>query len=73
MYICHCAVVTDRDVVRTIDSGASTLAELCRTTRAGQGCGRCVSTLRDLLCQHCPVARRTAADRPIEEVAGAAV
>jgi bacterioferritin-associated ferredoxin len=67
MVVCHCAVVTDRDVVASIGAGARTLSEVCRATRAAQNCGRCVSTVRDLLCQHCPVAALS-----IEETVGAA-
>jgi bacterioferritin-associated ferredoxin len=75
--VCHCAVVTDRDVVACIGEGATTLAQVCRSTRAGQSCGGCVQTVRDLLCQHCPVAALRARPwqvvEPIEEMSGAAV
>ena len=55
MYVCHCAVVTDRDVLESIANGARCVAEVARQTGAGRTCGNCVSSLRDLVCQHCPV------------------
>jgi bacterioferritin-associated ferredoxin len=54
VFVCHCAVVTDREVVASLASGARTVADVCRETAAGRGCGRCVPTLKALVCQHCP-------------------
>ena len=61
MYVCHCAVVTDSDVLETIANGARSVADVARQTGAGRTCGSCVSTLRDLVCQHCPVRAERAA------------
>jgi bacterioferritin-associated ferredoxin len=62
MYVCHCAVVTDADVLESIANGATCVADVARQTGAGRTCGNCVSSLRDLVCQHCPVrAERDAA------------
>ncbi|MFP5336383.1 MAG: bacterioferritin-associated ferredoxin [Actinomycetes bacterium] len=58
MFVCHCAVVTDRDVIESVANGASCVADVARDTGAGRSCGRCVPTLRDLVCQHCPAALR---------------
>ncbi len=55
MFVCHCAVVTDRDVVESIANGARCMADVARETSAGRGCGRCIPTLRMLVCQHGPV------------------
>ena len=55
MYVCHCAVVTDRDVLESIANGARCVADVARSTGAGRTCGNCTSSLRDLVCQHCPV------------------
>jgi bacterioferritin-associated ferredoxin len=54
MYVCHCAVVTDRDVLESIANGARCVADVARRTGAGRTCGNCISSLRDLVCQHCP-------------------
>jgi len=64
--VCHCAVVTDRDVVASISAGARNVAEICRATSAGRRCGGCVPTLRALACEHCPLA-----GTPVKEVARA--
>lgn len=58
MFVCQCAAVTDRDIAQSIANGARGLAEICRTTSAGRTCGRCVPTLRELVCQHCPIPAR---------------
>jgi bacterioferritin-associated ferredoxin len=52
MIFCHCRVVTDRAVADAIGEGAGTVAQLSRATGAGQDCGRCVFSLKRLLCQH---------------------
>jgi len=50
--VCHCAVVTDRDVTDAWDAGARSLGQACRATGAGADCGTCVFTLKRLLCEH---------------------
>lgn len=52
MIVCHCGVVSDRDVVDTISAGARTTAEVCRSTGAGRSCGTCIFSVRQLLRQH---------------------
>lgn len=64
MFVCHCAVVTDRDVMESLANGSRCLSEVCRDTGAGRDCGRCVATLRSL------IGRQAPADAPLE-VAGA--
>ena len=51
MIVCHCAVVSDRDVVAAAAQTGCSLAAVCRATGAGQSCGGCVPTVRDLLCR----------------------
>ena len=67
MYVCHCAVVTDRDVLESIANGAQCVADVARQTGAGRTCGNCISSLRDLVCQHCPV-RAERADAVLAEL-----
>ena len=50
--MCHCGVVSDREVRASIDAGAASLAAVCRATGAGRDCGSCVLSLKRLLCQH---------------------
>ena len=52
MIVCHCAVVTDRDVTDAWDAGARSLGQACRTTGAGTDCGSCVFSLKRVLCEH---------------------
>ena len=35
MILCHCAVVSDRDVTRAVADGATTVSNVLRTTGAG--------------------------------------
>jgi bacterioferritin-associated ferredoxin len=49
---CHCAVVGDRQVAEAIDSGADTVASVCRATGAGQQCGTCIFSVRRVVCEH---------------------
>ena len=72
MIVCHCRVVTDRQVVAAVQQGAGSLGAVCRSTGAGQDCGGCVFSLRRLVCEH-DAAGRTAARSPMfAEVDGAA-
>ncbi|MDP3893510.1 bacterioferritin-associated ferredoxin [Nocardioides sp.] len=52
MIVCHCEVVSDRQVTRAIDEGARTVATVCRATGAGKSCGSCIFTVKRLLCHH---------------------
>ena len=52
MIVCHCGVVSDREIRQSIDAGAGSLAGICRATGAGRDCGSCVLSLKRLLCQH---------------------
>jgi bacterioferritin-associated ferredoxin len=49
MFVCHCAVVTDQDVLESLANGSRCLADVCRDTGAGRSCGGCVDTLRALV------------------------
>ncbi len=46
MLVCHCRVVSDRQVDAALAAGASDVRAVVRATRAGTGCGGCVSSLR---------------------------
>jgi bacterioferritin-associated ferredoxin len=67
MYVCHCNVVTDRDVIESVVNGARCVRDVALQTGAGQVCGGCISTVRELVCQACSIP----SDRG-QEVAGAA-
>ena len=52
MIVCHCRVVTDRQVVDAVRGGVASLAGVCRTTGAAQDCGACVFSVKRLVCEH---------------------
>ncbi|NUR06170.1 MAG: (2Fe-2S)-binding protein [Nocardioidaceae bacterium] len=52
MIVCHCRVVTDRDVADAVQAGARSVAGVCRSTGAGRDCGACVFSLKRLVCEH---------------------
>lgn len=66
MIVCHCRVVSDRDVHQAVSDGARTVAAVCRSTGAAQDCAGCIFTIRALVCQHAEQAQALA------EVDGAA-
>ncbi|MBN1091873.1 (2Fe-2S)-binding protein [Blastococcus sp. TML/M2B] len=47
--------MSDRDIIESIANGARCIADVARDTGAGRTCGGCVDTMRELVCQHCPV------------------
>jgi bacterioferritin-associated ferredoxin len=67
MIVCHCGVVSDRDVSASIAEGARTVREVCHATGAGRACGGCIFSVRQLVCQH-----EAVESNPALEVAGAA-
>jgi bacterioferritin-associated ferredoxin len=44
--VCHCRVVSDRQIDSAISAGASDTRSVVRATHAGTGCGGCLSSLR---------------------------
>ena len=49
MIVCLCAAVTERDLDKVIEDGASTVEEIGRRCGAGTGCGTCLAELRERL------------------------
>jgi bacterioferritin-associated ferredoxin len=52
MYLCHCHVVTHTAVTYAVDAGATSLAQVCRSTGAGRDCGGCVLSVKRAMRQH---------------------
>lgn len=52
MIVCHCRVVSDRDVRAAVSEGARTVASVCGRTGAAQDCATCIFTVKALVCQH---------------------
>jgi bacterioferritin-associated ferredoxin len=49
MIVCLCANVSERELVATIASGATTVKEVGRRCGAGAGCGACKPLIRECL------------------------
>jgi bacterioferritin-associated ferredoxin len=49
MIVCLCEGISDREIRRTIRSGANTLAKVSNACGAGTGCGTCKRTIVDIL------------------------
>ena len=52
MIVCHCGVVSSRDIVAAWDEGAQSVSQVCDRTGAAQNCGTCVFSVRQVLCEH---------------------
>ncbi|MEO6025386.1 MAG: (2Fe-2S)-binding protein [Candidatus Binatia bacterium] len=49
MIVCLCANVTERELVETVQAGATTVKEVGRRCGAGTGCGACKPLIRECL------------------------
>lgn len=49
MYVCVCNAVTERQVYKAIDEGATTVKALSRQLGVGSQCGACVDCAKDCL------------------------
>ena len=46
MIVCHCRVVSDRDIAAAVADGARTVSAVCRATEAAQDCGSCIFAVK---------------------------
>lgn len=49
MYVCICHAVTDRDIRRAAERGATHLRDLSRELKVATQCGRCARCARECL------------------------
>lgn len=49
MIVCQCRRVSDRRLHNAIDHGCTTLAQVCRASGAGNDCGSCVRSIKEML------------------------
>ncbi|MDO5629691.1 MAG: (2Fe-2S)-binding protein [Mobilicoccus sp.] len=49
MIVCQCEVVSHHAIHVAVDEGAATLAQVCRSTKAGTDCGGCVFGVRKVI------------------------
>jgi bacterioferritin-associated ferredoxin len=51
MYICICHQITDRQIRRAVEQGASTLCEVQRRLPVGGCCGSCIESATNLIAE----------------------
>lgn len=49
MYVCLCKAVTDKDIHRAVQGGASSMRCLRQQSGVGSQCGRCVGHAKEVL------------------------
>ncbi len=54
MLVCLCKVVSDKDIRRAIDDGATSVKQVAKCTGAGTGCGACREAIQDQLDERAP-------------------
>lgn len=52
MLICHCRVVSDRNIKAAVSAGARTVGQVGRACRAGTCCGGCVPAIAEIIETH---------------------
>jgi bacterioferritin-associated ferredoxin len=52
MIVCHCRVVSDREVRHAIASGATDLCAIAETCEVATRCGGCLPEIRRVLDEH---------------------
>ena len=52
MYVCVCHGVTDHQIRRAVDEGASSLRQVRAKLTMGHCCGRCLKSARDVITEH---------------------
>lgn len=61
--LCHCAVVSDRDVHACVEGGARSVSDVLRRTGAAGHCGGCALAVR--ACAHAALGR---ADEDVDDL-----
>lgn len=51
MYVCVCKAVTDRQIHKAVENGASTLRELAQDLGVATQCGKCAKCAHSVLCE----------------------
>lgn len=49
MIICHCHVIRDKDIVKAVEDGYSTLQDIRKYTKACTGCCGCKKAILEIL------------------------
>lgn len=65
MIVCLCSNVSERELVATINAGATTVKEIGRRCGAGAGCGACKPLIRECLARCRAAAAEQSASAPL--------
>lgn len=52
MYVCICNGVTDKQIIRQAQSGATSLRDLQDSLGVATNCGKCAKLAKDILAEH---------------------
>jgi bacterioferritin-associated ferredoxin len=69
MYVCVCHAVTDKDIRKAVDRGASSLFDVQNELPVGSCCGRCEDTAQSVVDEYLSNCRRDAAPQLIAQPA----
>jgi bacterioferritin-associated ferredoxin len=58
MYVCICHAVTDKDIHKVVDRGASSLFDVQNELPVGSCCGRCADTAKSVVDEYLSSRRR---------------
>ena len=58
MYVCVCHAVTDKDIFKAVDRGASSLFDVQNELPVGSCCGRCEDTAKNVVDEYLSKCRR---------------
>lgn len=49
MYVCMCKGISDKEIEKSIDDGATTVEQVTRSCRAGGDCGACHDMIEEMI------------------------
>ena len=61
MYVCVCHAVTDKEIRKAVDRGASSLFDVQNELPVGSCCGRCEDTAKSVVDEYLSTRRRDTA------------
>lgn len=50
--VCYCLNISEADIVKAVNEGATTLEEVQDVTGAGTACGSCIGQIEEIIAKH---------------------
>lgn len=50
--VCYCLNISEADIVKAVNEGATTLEEVQDVTGAGTACGSCIAEIEEIIAKH---------------------